>query len=72
MRHAVEQPPGIGILNAILDETESRPAAVRGEIRFLDRSGVIVREAVDTDDRRPLVEEHSRQMRADEAGAAGH
>ena len=70
MRSIGEQRREIGILNARLDEPEVLLADQPAQIAFLDRTRVIVGEAVDADHVRALGEQLSGERRSDEAGCA--
>ncbi len=67
----VEERRKVGILDRRFGEPESVAQPVLFEVALLERAGVIVREPVHADDRRPLVEEAGRQMRSDEARDTG-
>ncbi len=61
----------IEILNGRLDETEARMRQRAAQVPLLDRTRVVVGEAVDADDVGAVGEQPLGQRRSDEAGAAG-
>ena len=59
----------VGEIQALEDEAVAGPQ--RGEPRFLEADVVVGREAVDADDRVPVLQEPPGRVIADEAGRAG-
>ena len=68
-----EEPGGTvaGCEQVVIDEGKAGRAPSSGEITFLERARVVVREAVDAHDLGALVEQPIGEGRADEAGRPG-
>ena len=71
VRHVVQQRIEIRVLNRRLHEPEPVVGRHGGEVRFLDRPRIVVREAVQSRDRGAAFEQRPGQVRADEPGDAG-
>jgi len=72
MRRVAEQVVQVGILQPALDEGEPVMPPWRREVRVLQRSRVVVSEAVEADHVGAVGEELLDQMGADKTGRAGH
>ena len=72
MRDARQQRSEIDVLDPAFDEVETRAVPVDGEVGFLQRSRIVIGEAIETSNLRSAVEKRRREMRANETATAGH